>query len=34
MIKLEPPEFEIVSACVWLLPTITLPRFRPEGAAK
>jgi len=34
MIRLDPPEFDTVSACVWLLPTVTLPRFMLEGAVK
>src|SRR5215470_12203016 len=25
IVRLDPPELEIVSACVWLLPTVTLP---------
>lgn len=27
IVRLDPPEFDRVSACDWLLPTITLPRF-------
>lgn len=34
MIRLAPPVFVRVSDCVWLLPTMTLPRFMPEGTFK
>ena len=34
MVRLDPPEFVRVSACVWLLPTGTLPRFMLEGALR
>ena len=31
IVTLDPPEFDRVNACVWLLPTITLPRFMLEA---
>jgi hypothetical protein len=31
IVTLDPPEFDKVNACVWLLPTITLPRFMLEA---
>jgi hypothetical protein len=34
IVRLDPPAFEIVSGCVWLLPTVTVPRFMLEGAVK
>ena len=30
IVTLDPPEFDSVNACVWLLPTITLPRYMLE----
>lgn len=32
IVRLEPPEFDSVSTCVWLAPIWTLPRFILEGA--
>lgn len=34
IVTLEPPEFETANACVWLLPTATVPRFRLEGTLR
>ena len=34
MVRLDPPEFDRVSACVWLLPSRTFPRFMLEGAPR
>lgn len=34
MVRGDPPEFDSVSACVWLLPTGTLPRLMLEGALR
>ena len=31
MVRLDPPEFERVSACVLLVPTRMLPRFMLDG---
>jgi hypothetical protein len=34
IVRLDPPELDTVRACVWLLPSVTLPRFKLEGAVK
>ena len=34
IVRLDPPELEMVRACVWLLPTATLPRFILPGAVR
>jgi len=34
MVRLDAPVFERVSGCIWLLPTITVPRFMLEGTFK
>lgn len=34
IVRLDPPVFDTVSACVWLLPTGMLPRFILEGALR
>lgn len=34
IVRLDPPVFERVTDCVWLLPTVTVPRFKLEGAVR
>ena len=34
MVRLDPPVFERVNGWVWLLPTITEPRFMLDGTLK
>lgn len=33
ILTLDPPVFDTVSVCVWLPPTVTVPRFMLLGAA-
>jgi hypothetical protein len=34
MVRLDPPELDKLSSFVWLLPTVTVPRFMLEGTVK
>jgi len=34
IVRLDPPVFESITDCVWLLPTVTVPRFKLEAAAR
>ena len=34
IVRLEPPEFDSVSACVLLVPITMLPRFMLDGALR